>query len=88
MLEYSSHVLFDDGLELKNRFLSKCVGDYLAFACVFVPRSSGENRRGIKSDESVVAFGLEDTGAVTVDGLEGRNVGDGNMVRRNADDGT
>ena len=84
-----AHELFDVQtgvrLELEHALLREDVRDDLALAGVLGARARVEEP-ALDGDEGVVEVGLERARAVPVDGLERLGVGDGEVVRGEADE--
>ena len=76
-------MVFDVWLKLQDIFLRKYVGNDLALARV-CDTISGVEQASRDGDECVVKVGLQRTAAVPVNDLQSRRIGNGEVVRRDA----
>ncbi len=74
--------MLEVGFKLKNAFLRENRSNNLAFTCMFSAVTRAKYARG----ECIVEIGLEST-VITVNGIQGFRIGDGDVIGSDADDG-
>jgi hypothetical protein len=86
-LDELKNMTLEVGLKLKNILLGENVRNNFAFTCMFGAITGVEHAASYR-DEGIIKVGFQSTVSVTVDGVQGLRVGDGDVVGSNANDRT